>query len=88
MDKNPAGLSRRSILEVLAVLLTGVLHFVFVDGFHLKGLFIALVTLLWGVYIIVRLQHDQALSKQWGFSSDIFLRLSWQLALCPRPACS
>jgi hypothetical protein len=55
-------------LEVLAVMMTGVLHLVF-KSFGAKGLFIALAGVIWVGYIIWRVRQDSSLWGKWGFQT-------------------
>ena len=55
-------------LEVLAVMMTGILHLVF-KSFGAKGLFIALAGVSWVGYIIWRVRQDSRLWVKWGFQT-------------------
>ncbi len=55
-------------LEVLAVMMTGILHLVF-KSFGAKGLFIALAGVSWVGYIIWRVRQDSSLWVKWGFQT-------------------
>jgi len=58
----------RNWLEVLAVMMTGLLHLVF-KSLGAKGLFIALASVGWVGYIIWRVRQDSNLWVQWGFQT-------------------
>jgi uncharacterized protein len=60
---------RRTILEVLAVFLTGALHPVFGRVLHLQGVFIAAALLGWAAYIGLSVRRDPSLLGEWGFST-------------------
>ncbi len=53
-------------LEVLAVMMTGILHLVF-QSLGAKGLFIALASISWIGYIGWRVGQDSSLWAKWGF---------------------
>ena len=55
-------------LEVLAVMMTGILHLVF-KSFGAKGLFISLAGVSWVGYIIWRVRQDSSLWVKWGFQT-------------------
>ena len=55
-------------LEILAVMMTGILHLVF-KSFGAKGLFIALAGVSWVGYIIWRVRQDSSLWVKWGFQT-------------------
>lgn len=61
-------MTRRSQLEVLAAILTGALHPVFVDVLHLKGLFIAAALIGWALYVALSVRRDSSLISAWGLS--------------------
>ena len=55
-------------LEILAVMMTGILHLVF-KSFGAKGLFISLAGVSWVGYIIWRVRQDSSLWVKWGFQT-------------------
>ncbi|TFG59005.1 MAG: hypothetical protein E4H32_10780 [Nitrospirales bacterium] len=59
-------------LEVLAVMMTGILHLVF-KSFGAKGLFIALACVGWISYIVWRVRQDSSLWVKWGFQTKNLL---------------
>ena len=59
-------------LEVLAVMLTGILHLVF-KSVGAKGLFIALASVSWVGYILWRVRQDSSLWVKWGFQTKKLL---------------
>ena len=62
--------SRRPLGEIAAVAMTGMLHPVFVEWLHLRGVFIALAAAGWGTYIALRIRRDRSLLAAWGFSRN------------------
>ncbi len=66
MSTNPNSNRTRAWLEVGAVFLTGLLFLGFV---HIgdKGLFIALASISWMIYIVWRVRQDSGLFERWGF---------------------
>lgn len=74
MTEQPAALQERSItvrsvLEVSAVIGTGLLHLLFIEVFQLKAWFIALAVVSWAIYIAVRVRIDNSALRSWGFGS-------------------
>jgi len=61
---------RRSLLEITAVVATGLCHLVFEGVFHLKGPFIAAALLAWGVYLARSVGKDRSCLRNWGFRLD------------------
>ncbi|MGV7229876.1 MAG: CPBP family glutamic-type intramembrane protease [Nitrospirales bacterium] len=55
-------------LEVLAVMITGILHLAF-KSFGAKGLFISLACVSWVGYIVWRVRQDSSLWVKWGFQT-------------------
>ena len=55
-------------LEILAVMMTGILHLVF-KSLGAKGLFIALASVSWISYIVWRVRQDSSLWVKWGFQT-------------------
>ena len=61
--------SLRALIEVSAVIATGILHLVFVEVLEAKAWFIALAITCWVIYIVVRLRRDSSALSFWGFRS-------------------
>ncbi|MHC4341324.1 MAG: CPBP family glutamic-type intramembrane protease [Planctomycetota bacterium] len=55
------------VLEVAAVVATGVLHLLVSNVLGLLGPFIATALLGWGTYAVVRVRRDRSILKEWGF---------------------
>ena len=61
--------SLRTLIEVSAVIATGILHLVFIEVFQAKAWFIALAITCWVIYIVVRVRRDSSALDSWGFRS-------------------
>lgn len=60
------------LLEILAVALTGVGKFMFMDYLDLRLPYVVFAILAWGTYVIYRYRKDQQVLKDWGFRLDNF----------------
>ncbi len=60
----------RRLTEALAVVATGVLHFVFEEVLHQKALYIGLAVAGWGGYLLWRTRGDRGVLRGWGFRRD------------------
>ncbi len=65
---------RKKYFEILAVLLTGLLKFLFVDWLHFRAFYIGLTSLCWITYVFKRYRDDQTVLKNWGFQKEHFRR--------------
>ena len=63
---------KRRILEITAVLLTGIGKLIFMDHLDLKFPFITVCILGWGAYIWMRSASVEWMMKYWGFRIDNF----------------
>jgi hypothetical protein len=59
----------RPVLEVSAVITTGILHLVFIEIFQAKALFIAIAITGWAIYITLRVRGNSSTLGSWGFRS-------------------
>lgn len=57
------------MLEVSAVIATGILHLVFIEVFQANAWFIALAIVCWTIYIAFRIHRDDSALSSWGFRS-------------------
>ncbi len=57
---------RRRRYEIATVVGTAILHPVFVDVLHLRGVFIALALFGWGTYLIARVRANRNVLEEWG----------------------
>lgn len=62
--------STRSLLETASVIITGILHVVFVEALNAKTVFIASALIAWTGYIALRVRKDTQLLRLWGFRRD------------------
>ena len=60
-------LSTRSLVETGSVIVTGILHLIFVGVLNAKAVFIAVALIGWSGYIAVRVRNDRRLLEVWGF---------------------
>ena len=61
--------------EILAVLLTGLLKFIFMGLFDYRALYISLTCLFWIIYVYKRYQSDHTVLRNWGFQKENLLKL-------------
>jgi CAAX prenyl protease-like protein len=61
--------SLRTLLEISAVIATGILHLVFTEVFQAPAWFIGLAVASWAIYIVVRVRRDGSALSSWGFRS-------------------
>jgi hypothetical protein len=61
---------KRAMLEVAAVVATGLLHLVFENLLHLKSVFIAAAFIGWGAYLLRSAWREPARWRAWGFRRD------------------
>ncbi|EDP72233.1 hypothetical protein FBALC1_14067 [Flavobacteriales bacterium ALC-1] len=60
------------IIEIIAVALTAIGKFVFVDYLNWRLPFIIITILAWSLYVIYRYRKDKLVLKDWGFRTDNF----------------
>ncbi|WP_299338110.1 CPBP family intramembrane glutamic endopeptidase [uncultured Psychroserpens sp.] len=60
------------LLEILAVALTGIGKFIFMDYLDLRLPYVVFAILAWGVYVMYRYKKDHQVLKDWGFRLDNF----------------
>ena len=75
--------------EIIAMLVTGILKFVFVDWLNFKFLFVIIACLFWVGYIIIRTVQNKKVLAYWGFSSKYFMqcfRLTFLILALPAMA--
>ncbi|MGB1247552.1 MAG: type II CAAX prenyl endopeptidase Rce1 family protein [Chitinophagales bacterium] len=58
----------RRYFEIIAVVCTGLLKFVFMEWLDMKLIYIAAAILFWSVYVAFRVKKDKSLLEYWGFS--------------------
>ncbi|GAA4960296.1 CPBP family glutamic-type intramembrane protease [Algibacter aquimarinus] len=63
---------KRRLLEILAVVLTAVGKFVFMDYLTWRLPFVVFAIIAWGVYIFYRYKRENNILKYWGFRTDNF----------------
>lgn len=60
------------LLEILAVVLTGIGKFVFMDYLNWRLPFVIVAIVLWSLYVRYRYKKDSQVLKDWGFRRDNF----------------
>ena len=60
------------LLEIIAVVLTGVGKFVFMDSLGWRLQYVVVAILVWSLYVIYRYKKDKQVLKDWGFRRDNF----------------
>ena len=64
--------NKRRVLEILAVVLTAIGKFIFMDYLNGRFLFVTIAMISWITYIIYRGKKQPAILKYWGFKTDNF----------------
>jgi len=70
---------KRRILEISAVILTGVGKFIFMDWLNLRLPFISVAILFWIGYVFSRKKHNSKIIDYWGLNFKNFWRTFLQL---------
>ncbi|WP_299227125.1 hypothetical protein [uncultured Psychroserpens sp.] len=55
------------ILEIIAVALTGIGKFIFMDYLNLRLVFVVVSILIWFTYVRYRYKNDKLVLKDWDF---------------------
>lgn len=64
--------NKRRVLEIVAVILTAIGKFVFMDYLNWRFAFVSVVIISWSIYIIYRHRKGTGIIKYWGFRTDNF----------------
>jgi len=64
--------NKRRVLEIVAVILTAIGKFVFMDYLNWRFAFVSVVVISWLIYIIYRHREATGIIKYWGFRTDNF----------------
>lgn len=70
----------RRVFEIIAVFLTGIGKFVFMDLLNQRLPFIISIIVFWVIYVVVRRKQNPEILKLWGFRKDNFFRV-WKIVL-------
>lgn len=70
---------KRRVFEIIAVLLTGLGKFIFMDFLELRLLYIFAAVFFWGIYIFLRSKDDIKILKYWGLQSKGFKQTFMEL---------
>lgn len=63
---------RRKWLEISAVVITGLMKYIFSDWLELRVFYIGAACLLWILYIYKRYRSNKLILQEWGFRKDYF----------------
>ena len=63
---------RTRLFEMIAVVLTAIGKFIFMDYLNWRLLFVIVAIIGWAVYIIYRKKQDKNILRYWGFRTDNF----------------
>lgn len=63
---------RRRILEIIAVLLTAIGKFIFMDHLNWRLPYVVVAILAWSIYVYCRASKEKGILKYWGFRTDNF----------------
>lgn len=63
---------RIRILEILAVVITGIGKFIFMDYLNWRLPYVVFAILAWSIYVIYRYKKDHQVLQDWGFRKDNF----------------
>ena len=76
-EMHSAYLSRNTrILQLLAVALTAIGKFVFMDLLNWRFLFISTAIIFWTGYIVYQIKKHPGIARHWGFRTDNFVRVA------------
>lgn len=75
MNLNRPISDRLRFLEIIAVILTGLGKFIFMDHLNWRLPYVVFAILAWTGYVIVRYKKDTRVLKDWGFRNDNFRRV-------------
>ncbi|MFT3935924.1 MAG: CPBP family intramembrane metalloprotease [Chitinophagaceae bacterium] len=67
------------VFEIIAVILTALGKFVFMDYLNWRLLFIATAILFWSGYVLYRSKKNVGIKKYWGFRTDNFKKVMLML---------
>ncbi len=70
---------KRRILEILAVVLTAIGKFIFMDWLNWRFAFVAIAISCWAVYIIYRGRKQPGILRYWGFRTDNFKKVAMMI---------
>ncbi len=60
------------LLEIIAVTLTAIGKFVFMDHLNIRLPYVIVVIIAWGLYMVYRYKKDKTVLRSWGFRFDNF----------------
>lgn len=63
---------KRRFLEILAVMLTAIGKFIFMDNLNFRLEFVVFAIICWGLYIFFRYKQQRNILRYWGFRKDNF----------------
>lgn len=66
---------RVRLIEIAAVVLTGIGKFIFMDHLNWRLPYVVLAIIAWSLYVIYRYKKDKLVLKDWGFRKDNFKKV-------------
>ncbi|WP_299549431.1 CPBP family intramembrane glutamic endopeptidase [Seonamhaeicola sp.] len=66
---------RIRILEIIAVALTAIGKFIFMDYLNWRLPYVVFAVIAWGTYIFYRFKKEKGILKYWGFRTDNFKKV-------------
>ncbi len=72
MNRNIKISDKQRVLEILAVALTAIGKFIFMDFLNWRLPYVAFAVISWTVYIVYRQKQSNGILNYWGFRSDNF----------------
>lgn len=66
---------KQRIIEILLVIFSGILKFIFVDFLNYRLPFIVMIIIFWSVYIYCRYYANKNILYYWGFRKDNFFQV-------------
>jgi len=70
---------QRRFFEIVAVILTGLGKFVFMDWLNIKFIYISIACVSWIIYIGYRIKENPAIATYWGLSKRHFKQSFFEL---------
>ena len=68
--------NKTRVIEILAVILTALGKFIFMDYLNWRFPFIVTVIILWSCYVFYRSKAKPGITKYWGFRTDNFKKVA------------
>ncbi len=69
----------RRLLEIIAVIFTGIGKFIFMDWLQLRLLYVTFICAIWIGYIFFRFRENKLIIQYWGVSKHQFIKTFYEL---------